>query len=279
MLLTLNVLWQISTLALVAFGLAVIFGQLRIINMAHGEFVMIGAYTAPIVAALGLPPLFQPLVCLGLAGVLALAIEYFFVRHLYNRLFDSLLATWAIGILLRELAIVFFGRAYQNVASPVPGTADVLGTDYPMYRLLLMAFILVFFCGFYAWYRRSYLGMKIRAMVENPPLASAMGTNVPALSRRVFIAGSMSAAFAGWLLAPTVRIDPFMGLDYLVRSFFALVVGGAGSLQGLVVGSGIIGGLQSVISALMNQVSGYVFVLLLSILFLWKRPNGIVNPR
>lgn len=273
--LILNIAWQISTLALIALGLAVVFGKLRIMNMAHGEFVMIGAYAPVITSSLGLPGWLQIPVCLASVALIAFVLERTVIRHLYGRVFDSLLATWGIAILLREGVELLFGRGYQSVSAPISGTVTVLGADYPAYRIAVMIGIAVGFAALAWWMRRSKIATQIKAMVGNPELAQAVGLNTARLSAGAFIFGCCTAGLAGLILAPTIRIEPMMGLDYLIRSFFALVVGGLGSLQGLGIGTGVIAGTQSLLGALASQTYGYLAVLTLSILFLWLRPNGI----
>lgn len=273
--LILNMAWQISTLALVALGLAVVFGKLRIMNMAHGEFVMIGAYAPVITASLGLPGWMQVPVCVLSVALVAFVLERTVIRHLYGRVFDSLLATWGISILLREVVELIFGRGYQSVSLPLNGTVTVLGADYPAYRIAVMIGIALGFAGLAWWTRRSKVAMQIKAMVGNPELAQAVGINTARLSAGAFVFGCCTAGLAGLILAPTIRIEPMMGLDYLIRSFFALVVGGLGSLQGLGIGTGVIAGTQSLLGALASQTYGYLAVLTLSILFLWLKPNGI----
>ncbi|MDE4189689.1 branched-chain amino acid ABC transporter permease [Phaeobacter gallaeciensis] len=273
--LILNLAWQISTLALVALGLAIVFGKLQIMNMAHGEFVMIGAYAPVITSSLGLPAWLQVPVCLLTVALVAFVLERTIIRHLYGRMFDSLLATWGIAILLREAVELIFGRGYQSVTPPISGTISVLGADYPAYRIAVILGILVGFAALFWWNARSKVATRIKAMVGNPDLAEAVGINTARLSAGAFIFGCCTAGLAGLILAPTIRIEPMMGLDYLIRSFFALVVGGLGSLEGLGIGAGIIAGTQSVLGAVANQTYGYLAVLTLSILFLWLKPDGI----
>ncbi|MEP4196813.1 MAG: branched-chain amino acid ABC transporter permease [Aliishimia sp.] len=273
--LILNLIWQISTLAMVALGLAIVFGKLRIMNMAHGEFVMIGAYAPIITSNLGLPMWLQLPVCIVTVALVALLFERVIIRHLYGRMFDSLLATWGIAILLREVVELLFGRGYQSVSVPIPGTVDVLGAQYPLYRIVVVAVILVGFAALAWWNRRSKVATQIKAMVGNPELAQAVGINTGRLSAAAFVFGCCTAGVAGLLLAPTIRIEPVMGIDYLIRSFFALVVGGLGSLEGLGLGVTLIAGTQSVIGAFASQTYGYLAVLTLSILFLWLKPDGI----
>ncbi|MEO9819514.1 MAG: branched-chain amino acid ABC transporter permease [Paracoccaceae bacterium] len=271
----LNLAWQISTLALVALGLAIVFGKLRIMNMAHGEFVMIGAYAPVITSTLGLPGWFQAPVCLVTVGLIAFVLEHSIIRHLYGRMFDSLLATWGIAILLREVVELVFGRGYQSVSPPIPGTINLIGADYPAYRIAVIAGIILGFGCLYWWNTRSKVATQIKAMVGNPELAQAVGINTARLSAGAFVFGCCTAGLAGLVLAPTIRIEPMMGLDYLIRSFFALVVGGLGSLEGLGIGASIIAGTQTFIGSVASQTYGYLAVLTLSILFLWLKPNGI----
>jgi branched-chain amino acid transport system permease protein/urea transport system permease protein len=190
-------------------------------------------------------------------------------------MFDSLLATWGIAILLREVVELLFGRGYQSVSVPIAGTAEIFGAQYPLYRIVVVAVILVCFGALAWWNHRSKVATQIKAMVGNPELAQAVGINTGRLSAAAFVFGCCTAGVAGLLLAPTIRIEPVMGIDYLIRSFFALVVGGLGSLEGLGLGVTLIAGTQSVIGAFASQTYGYLAVLTFSILFLWLKPDGI----
>ena len=275
LLIGLNVFWQITALALVALGLAIVFGLLRILNMAHGEFFMLGAYSHILTSELNLPSIFAIPICFILVGLTAFLIERLVVRHLYDRIFDSLLATWGISILIREIVEMIWGRSFRNVPPPIDGVITFAGLDYPAFRLLVMLATVVFALVLYRWYKKSMMAVNIRAMVANPRLAEASGINTSKLATIGFVAGCIFAGLAGLILSPTIGIEPNMGLDALIRSFFALVVGGLGTLEGLGFGVAIIGGLQAGLSATFDQTTGYLGVLVLSILFLWKRPDGL----
>ena len=275
LLIGLNVFWQITALALVALGLAIVFGLLRILNMAHGEFFMLGAYSHILTSELNLPSIFAIPICFILVGLTAFLIERLVVRHLYDRIFDSLLATWGISILIREIVEMIWGRSFRNVPPPIDGVVTFAGLDYPAFRLLVMFATVVFALTLYRWYKKSMMAVNIRAMVANPRLAEASGINTSKLATIGFVAGCIFAGLAGLILSPTIGIEPNMGLDALIRSFFALVVGGLGTLEGLGFGVAIIGGLQAGLSAVFDQTTGYLGVLVLSILFLWKRPDGL----
>lgn len=275
----LNLIYTIAVLGLVVLGLAVVFGLLGVMNMAHGEFIMLGAYSAVLVQQAQLPFLFAVPLALLMCALVGLLIEWSVIQRLYRRPFDTLLATWGIAILIRKAVEVTFGREYQSIDQTLPGTVSLLGIDYPAYRLVLLALIVAFFFGLFVWYRTSNTAARIKAMVQNPALAAAVGIDTARLSRATFVFGVCVAGLAGVLLAPLVRVEPYMGLDFLLSSFFILVVGGLGSLEGLVIGSAVIGGSDVVVSAVFDKTAGYLSVLIISILFLWLRPNGIYARR
>jgi urea ABC transporter permease protein UrtB len=271
-----NVLYAVSTLAVLALGLAVIFGLLGVLNIAHGEFVMIGAYCAYLIQSWEWPYLVALPLALAICGVIGWAVEWIMIRPLYRRPFDTLVATWGLSLLLRKIAEGIFGPGFRSVAIPLPGTVDFLGTEYPIYRLVLIAISLAVVTGLVLWYGSSRTGSRIRAMVSNPELAQAQGISVRELAAGTFIVGTCLAGLGGVMIAPLAPVQPFMGLDYVLRAFFVLIVGGLGSVLGLVSGAAVIGGFDSVISAATTTTDGYFAVLVLAILFLWLRPRGII---
>jgi urea ABC transporter permease protein UrtB len=271
-----NVLYAVSTLAVLALGLAVIFGLLGVLNIAHGEFVMIGAYCAYLIQSWEWPYLVALPLALAICGVIGWAVEWIMIRPLYRRPFDTLVATWGLSLLLRKIAEGIFGLGFRSVAIPLPGTVDFLGTEYPIYRLVLIAISLAVVAGLVIWYGSSRTGSRIRAMVSNPELAQAQGISVRQLAAGTFIVGTCLAGLGGVMIAPLAPVQPFMGLDYVLRAFFVLIVGGLGSVLGLVSGAAVIGGFDSVISAATTTTDGYFAVLVLAILFLWLRPRGII---
>ncbi len=273
----LNVVYAVATLGLVVLGLAIVFGFLGVMNMAHGEFVMLGAYSAIAVQQAGLPFLAAVPLALVVCGSLGYLIERTMIRHLYRRPFDTLLATWGLGILIRKLVEAVFGREYKSVEPVLQGAFVVGEFRYPVYRIVLMVAVFAGFAALALWYRRSNTGTRIRAMVGNPDLAQAVGIRTGRLATATFVTGLAMAGLAGVMLSPLVRVEPFMGIDYLLESFFVLVVGGLGSLLGLAIGAGIIGGIQSGIAAIVDQTAGYSSVLVIAILFLWLKPRGLVS--
>tara|TARA_B100000579_G_scaffold372060_1_gene334999 strand:+ start:268 stop:1119 length:852 start_codon:yes stop_codon:yes gene_type:complete len=275
----LNFVYVSAILALVALGLAMVFGLLGVMNMAHGEFVMLGAYSAYVVQTAQISFFWAIPLAIFVSAILGFLIEWSVIRHLYNRTFDTLLATWGLAILIRKGVEVVFTRDYKSVNQVVPGTVELFGVNYPAYRLILISIIICIFVVLLLWYQRSKVGLRVRAMVQNPGLAAAIGIDIAILSRVTFVIGVSTAGLAGALLAPLVRVEPYIGLDYLLSSFFILVVGGLGSIEGLLIGSTIIGGTDAVISTIFDKTAGYMSVLIISILFLWLRPDGIFYRR
>ena len=275
----LNFVYVSAILALVALGLAMVFGLLGVMNMAHGEFVMLGAYSAYVVQTAQISFFWAIPLAIFVSAILGFLIEWSVIRHLYNRAFDTLLATWGLAILIRKGVEVVFTRDYKSVNQVVPGTVELVGVNYPAYRLILISIIICIFVVLLLWYQRSKVGLRVRAMVQNPGLAAAIGIDIAILSRVTFVIGVSTAGLAGALLAPLVRVEPYIGLDYLLSSFFILVVGGLGSIEGLLIGSTIIGGTDAVISTIFDKTAGYMSVLIISILFLWLRPDGIFYRR
>ncbi|MBV5291505.1 MAG: branched-chain amino acid ABC transporter permease [Curvibacter lanceolatus] len=275
----LNLAYELATLALTTLGLAIVFGLLGVMNMAHGEFVMIGAYSAVTVQEWGLPLVTAVPLAMGVCGLLGYAVERWLIRPLYARPFDTLLATWALAMLLRKLVEALFGRGYRNVESTLTQPVMVLGSPYPVYRLALIVLTLMVMAALFVWYRQSAAGLRVRAMTSNPVLAQALGIPIRRLASQAFVIGVMLAGLSGVLLAPLIRIEPGIGVDYLLDAFFVLVVGGLGTLGGLFGGVGIIGGAQAITSSIAGQTSGYAVVLMLSIVFLWLKPDGLFSRR
>ena len=270
-----NVVYEVTTLVVIVLGLAIVFGFLGVMNLAHGEFIAIGAYTAYMCQARGWPYVTAIPAAVVVCGALALLVERGLIRPLYQRPFDTMLATWGLSLLLRKTIELVYGGGYKSLVVPLSGSVSVLGAPFPAYRLLLIALSLAGIIGLIVWYRRSPTGARIKAMVGNPELAQAVGLRTERLARNTFVAGTCLAGLAGVMVAPLTPVQPYMGLDYILKAFFVLVVGGLGSAVGLVSGAGLIGGVESAVSAIVDRTWGYSTVLLIAIVFLWLRPRGI----
>jgi urea transport system permease protein len=271
----LNGLMLASTLALVALGLAIIFGLLRIINLAHGELFIIGGYTVFAVNAatgnvwLGL--LAAPLVVCTV-GIL---LDRGLLRHLYHRPLDTLVITWGLSIALRELLKLIFGPQTQNVPSPIPGQVTVLGTAYPAYRLFLILTCAAVLAAALLLFARTTFGWKVRAVIQNRRMAEALGIHSRRIDTAVFAIGAALAGLAGALMAPLLGLRPEVGLFFLARSFLVVIVGGVGSLLGTLGGAGVIGGAEAAISYFTRPVLAQSLLFVLAILLIRIRPQGL----
>lgn len=274
--LVLNALTLISILMLVGLGLAIIFGLLRVINLAHGEFVTIGAYTVALFQSLGLG-YWPALVAAPFVGAVAgFVLERLVIRHLYMRMFATVLATWGLSLIIQQGIQLIFGAAPQRVDTPLAGSVAFLGADYPVYRLFLIALAAVLTIGCYIALQRTRFGLDLRAVIQNRDVAEAMGINTERVYAAAFSIGAALAAIAGVLLAPMTVVIAQMGINYLARSFFVVIVGGAGSIAGVAAGSGIVGGVETVLSYQLPVTVSQALVLVLAILIVRVRPQGLV---
>jgi len=265
----------ILILLLVALGLVIIFGLMQVINMAHGEFFLLGAYTVVMAQRCGLNFWVALLFSAFIVGVVGLMVEFFCIRYLYDRPMDTILATWGISIGIKQLIILVFGPGGQMVTHPLPTMVKFLRIEYPAYRLFTMAAsILIILITFYVLLRSDY-GLKARAVIANRNMASALGINTRKMYRMSFVFGSALSGLAGGIMSPLMSVDPQMGLGYLIPAFLAIIVGGMGTLYGVLGGGTIIGGADSVFSYLISPVGAQIIVFSMAIVLIRLRPQGI----
>lgn len=274
--LVLNCLTLISVLALVALGLAIIFGLMNVINLAHGEFVTIGAYTLAFTQAIGGNYWMALLLAPFVGALVGWSIERAMIRHLYERPIAIILSTWGLGMVLQQALQLGFGAAPQRVSGPFVGAVDILGASYPAYRLLLIGFSILVLGGCYALFRWSRFGLDVRAIIQNRDMASALGIDTARVNSAAFALGAALAAVAGVLIAPLTVVVAQMGINYLARSFFVVIVGGAGSVAGVLAGSTVVGGLETLLSYQLPPTVAQALVLVVAIIFVRLRPRGLV---
>jgi len=267
-------------LALAAFGLAIIYGLVGIINMGHGAFLTLGAYLTWAATTAGIP--FVPAVVLAGLGVgaVGLALEHLIIRHFYDRPFDTLLLTWAFFLVMTEIIKIVFGTDFRNVASPLDGAIDLGAVKIPAYRGAIALVSLGLIGGTAFVFYRTTLGIKIRALIQNREVASLLGLDIARMYKLVFGVGACAAGLAGGLISPMLSVDPYIGNVFLVRSFFVVIVGGVGQLLGgTLIGSFFIGGAETLFALFSKQVFAQTVVFLLAIIILRFRPAGILRAR
>ncbi len=267
-------------LALAAFGLAIIYGLVGVINMGHGAFLTLGAYLTWAATTAGVP--FVPAVLLAALGVgaVGLALEHLIIRHFYDRPFDTLLLTWAFFLVMTEIIKIVFGTDFRNVASPLAGAIDLGAVKIPAYRGAIALVSLGLIGGTAFVFYHTTLGIKIRALIQNREVASLLGLDIARMYKLVFGVGACAAGLAGGLISPMLSVDPYIGNVFLVRSFFVVIVGGVGQLLGgTLIGSFFIGGSETIFALFSKQVFAQTVVFLLAIIVLRFRPAGILRAR
>jgi urea transport system permease protein len=268
---TLNILSAVSLLFIAAVGLAVIFGVMGVVNLAHGEFIMLGAYASVIVVKLGLPVSGSLIVAPMAVGVIALLLEPIFFRYLYGRMMESILATWGLSIVLRQGAQLIFGGGYQSVPYPTDATITVLATQISLYRVLAIFLALAIGLGVLWIEKGTNLGTTARAVMSNASLASTLGVNIGRIYASTLVFGAALAGLAGAFLAPLTSAYPSMGLSFLTNSFFAVLVGGLGSLPGLAFASGMLGSAQQIVAIFVDPVWGSVALVIVALILVrWR---------
>jgi urea transport system permease protein len=272
-----------SVLVLVAIGLAITFGVMGVINMAHGELMMLGAYTTYVVQLampghvgasilLAVPAAF---VVAGAAGVL---IERTIIRFLYGRPLETLLATFGVSLVLQQLVRSVFSANNRSVAAPpwMSGMLrfnDALSITYN--RLYIVLFTLIVFGLLLIVLRRTSLGLHIRAVSQNRAMARAMGIRSERVDAMTFGLGSGIAGVAGVALSQLTNVGPNLGQSYIIDSFMVVVFGGVGSLWGTLIGGMSLGLVSKVLEPYAGAVLGKIFVLVALILFIQRRPRGL----
>ncbi len=269
----------ILVIILVAMGLVIIFGLMQVINMAHGEFFLLGAYTVVMTDSLGLgfwTGLILAPIIVGLAG---LALEYLCIRFLYQRFLDTILATWGVSIAIKQLIIIIFGPAGLMVNPPLPYLVNLGVVQYPAYRLFIMLASLVIIGFTFFVFLKTDMGLAARVVIANRDMAASLGINTRQIYRNTFTFGSALAGLAGAIMAPLMSCDPQMGLGFFVPAFLAILVGGTGNLAGILAGGAVVGGSESLISYLYSPVSSQIVVFSLAVIIIRIMPQGILGKK
>ncbi|WP_454851324.1 branched-chain amino acid ABC transporter permease [Promicromonospora soli] len=216
-----------SVSALVASGLALSFRLMGVINLAHGELMMLGAYSVVVGLGLGLPFPFAVLVALVMGLALGVLVEVTLVRRFYGRSELAILGTFGLGLILRQLVELGFGKQYQQISNPLPGSIAILGAEFPLYRLVLAGIALGVLAVITAILTLTPAGFRIRAVASDPEVAESLGISSSRIKLAVFALSTATASLAGALIAPTTNVEPGMGADFLFIAFVVVIVGGA----------------------------------------------------
>lgn len=279
-----------SILLLVALGLAITYGAMGVINMAHGEMVMVGAYVTVLSGLWFGTNLFvaMPLAFI-VTALLGLLIERVVVRKLYGRLLDTLLATWGIAILIQQAVRLEFGLSFfgihiqglgpglQNVSVPefLQGTFHIAGADINRYRTFIILVTAILALGTWFLIYRTIAGTQVRAIIRNPKMAAACGIDVARVNALTFAFGSGLAGVAGVMMSGFKTVFPDMGTPMVVDGFLVVVMGGVGSLLGSVLSAGILGEINGLVAAETNDILARAVVFGVVIAIIILKPKGL----
>jgi urea transport system permease protein len=275
-----------SVLLLAAAGLAITFGVMGVINMAHGEMVMLGAYTTYVVqqAMHQVAPgwyaanlLFAVPLAFLVSGVVGIAVERSLIRWLYGRPLETLLATWGLSLVLQQAVRSLFGAHNLDVDTPgwMSGDVHLGGLTLTLNRLYIILFAVIVLAALMAALRFTSLGLRMRAVTQNRRMAAAMGIRTPWIDALTFGLGSGVAGMAGVALSQIDNVSPNLGQGYIIDSFMVVVFGGVGNLWGTTLGAMTLGIVNKFLEPVAGAVLGKIVVLVLLILFIQRRPRGM----
>ena len=275
-----------AVLLLAAVGLAVTFGVMGVINMAHGEMVMLGAYTTFVVQELfraHAPGMLDyalfvalPVAFLFTAAV-GVLLERSVIRWLYGRPLETLLATWGLSLMIQQAVRSIFGPTNREVSNPswMSGAADFYGLTLTWSRLWIIVFAVLVFLLLLLVLRRTAFGLQMRAVTQNRPMASSMGIRTHRVDAMTFALGSGVAGIAGVALSQIDNVSPNLGQAYIIDSFMVVVFGGVGNLWGTLAGALTLGIANKILEPVAGAVLGKIIILVMIILFIQRRPRGL----
>ncbi|RUZ72656.1 branched-chain amino acid ABC transporter permease [Mesorhizobium sp. M7A.F.Ca.US.006.01.1.1] len=272
-----NILTGIATIALVTLGLGIIYGMMRVINLAHGEFMMLGAYTFMIandagfniwISMLVLPPL--------TVGVFGMIIERTVIRFLYGRMLDTMLATWGLSLGLTGSIATIYGNGVRSVPSPV-GSFSIGAYSVSGFGLVIVIIAVLLFAGLYIALRTTRFGLILRATMERPDTAAALGVRPATVYLATFALGSAMAGLAGGVLAPLSGISPTMGGAYIVSAFITVLTAGAAVITGTGIAATLFGTIEGITAFRAGPVVANLVLLTTAVVLIRILPTGITG--
>lgn len=272
--LAVSLLTGVALLVIVSLGLAVIFGMMGVINLAHGEFLMLGAFFTLSGVRSGLDVWVAMVVAALAVGAVGLVVERLLIQFLYGRLAATMLATWGLSLILVQVVVLAYGPATQGIPTPL-GSVRVGRFSISEYNLVLIAAAVLLLGVVYAAFTRTRYGAMARAATQLPQMASAVGINAKRINMLTFSFGAALAGAGGALLAPVAGVVPNMGQAYVGRAFMTVVVGGPAVLTGTASAAGLLGSVDSLVSNAFSSFLGTASLLLVAIVLLRLLPTGI----
>lgn len=263
-------------LVLASAGLAIIFGMMGIINMAHGEFIAMGGYVTTYAFQAGAPLPLAMLAGAVVAGLFGMALERTIVRQFYHRPIDSLVATWGISLIMTQGALLLLGSGAPGVGTPF-GSVAIAGASFSIYRLVLVVVAVFVLAALYVVFMRTRFGVHARATMQNAAMARALGVPVDRVYAVTFGLGAALAGLAGGLYAPTMTLSPMMGSSFVIEAFVTVVAGGADVLVGTPPAALALGLIKATATAFWGQVYGVMALLVAVCLVVRLMPDGFTG--
>ena len=267
----------VATLIVISLGLAVVFGMMRVINLAHGEFLMLGGYSAILAhgagASIWISILVAPPIVVGLIGVI---VERLLIRRLYGRMIDTMLATWGLSLALIGAVTMIFGNSVEGVSAPL-GSFPIGRFRVSGYDIFLIAAAFVLCAALWAALRFTRAGLIARGTMQNSAMAATLGVAPERVYAATFAAGAALSGLAGGLIAPVAGVLPTMGTAYIAKAFITVITGGAAMLTGTLSASALLGSVSTIGTFLTTPVFGEVALLLVAIVLLRLLPTGITG--
>jgi branched-chain amino acid transport system permease protein len=272
-----QVLYAIASLVVISSGLAVIFGMMKVINLAHGEFMMLGAYATIEAIRVGINLWIAIFVVAPLAvGVIGIVLERIFIRHLYGRMVDTMLATWGLSLLLIGVVTSIAGNTTAGVSAPL-GNFTIGAYSVSAYTLVIIAVGVVLALALRWVLLHTSLGLIARGTTQNPKMADALGINPGVVYSVTFAVGAALSGLAGGLLAPLTGVVPTMGGAFIAKAFITVIAGGPAILVGLISASAFFGAINQITTFVTTPVLGEVALLVAAIIMLRLLPQGITG--
>ncbi|MCY4309597.1 MAG: branched-chain amino acid ABC transporter permease [Rhodobacteraceae bacterium] len=272
-----EILYSIASLVLIGAGLAIIFGMMKVINLAHGEFMMLGGYVTITSVNYGINIFLSILIIApATVGLIGLVVERLVIRNLYSRLVDTMLATWGLSLFFIGVVTMIFGNTTTGISTPIPGFS--IGTyqvgGYNIFIIMISAFLLI---SAYFILKKTRAGLIARGSMQSAEIASALGYSPDRVYMMTFFCGSALTGLAGAVLAPLVGLVPSSGGAYIAKAFITVIAGGPSLVVGLVSSASLFGIVNQLFTFLYSPVVGEVALLVAAVILLRLLPRGITG--
>jgi urea transport system permease protein len=272
-----DVLAFISVMVLIVLGLGVIASMMGIFNFAHGEFVLLGAYTVYLFESSGLSAWAGIVAAPVVLALVGLVLERLVIRRFYAAPIIAMLGTYAIGLVIREIVRGLLGGHYKSISEPIAGVITVFGVDFSAWRSVIVLTTVAIVAGTWLFLARTSVGLQVRGSLENPNLARACGISTTTLYAFTFAFGAALAGLAGALIVPLYQLSADIGTRFLVQAFLSVMLGGVGTFEGPVLGAAAVGGMAAGLPWFVIPVLADPLVFIIALIIVKLRPQGFIT--